>query len=143
MRVEPTVIGAVFLALASCSETPLATKITDIGGAATGAAFYIYRPGGTLDDYISLEIKRGEARRTVLSISSCSLVAARAGDGVIDATIYRSNFSGKSYPVSTGAATAERSLTTTIRSVDGAPNASDVSQLKRDGFTVIGCDLLG
>ena len=139
MRDDKFTLMCALLAMSACSEAPAPTKIAEIGGAVTGAAFYMYRPGGTLDDYISLEIRRAGVRSTILSISRCSLAAAKVGDGMINTVLFGSDFSGKSHVITTGEATGERSLTTIIRSVNAAPTENEVAKLKQDGFTVIAC----
>ena len=134
-----TLVGAVLMTLTACSDRPLPSKIAHIGGRASGAAFYMYRPGGTLDDYISLEIMQGGETLSVLSISRCSHAAARIREKVIEATLFASNFAGGVRLADVERSAAIHSPIIIIRSVSTAPSESDLRKLRQEGFTVTAC----
>lgn len=129
------------LTVAACSDPPKPEKIADLQGSEPSSTFYRYRPGSTLNDYVTLDVGIGQNKRTVLSISSCSAAGARVIRGVADVVLFNAEFAGqpannqKKYEKDLKSGTG-----LVIRVLSVEPKPSDLNVLRQQGFTIIECN---
>jgi hypothetical protein len=127
--------------LFACSPKSAPTKIVDIEGTEGRAAFYMYRPGGILDDYITLEVKRSGRRMTLVSVSSCSYAASKFSDNEIEITLFESSFSATPFVTESLNRPDDRFTTVNFTTFGRAATKIEMATLEQAGFTIVACKL--
>jgi hypothetical protein len=139
MRFYPELIIATIFTLTSCSSPKEPTKIVDIGS--SNVAFFMNIPGGTLDDYISIDVTESQHRRTLVSVSTCDMAAARSSGSTVEVVLFNADFSGFSTPNPAGKDVSRSLISDSVKvnNIFKSPKAVDIATLKRDGYTLIKC----
>lgn len=130
--------------LAACSRSPPPPEhlanIRSSSGVLTKGAFYHYKPGSILDEYLTLEINSNAERVTLVSISKCSWVGARISDQSIDIIAFRALLNLRS-PSAVMESVPTLPIPVDIRSLDRNPGNDEIETYRSDGYTMIECKM--
>jgi hypothetical protein len=135
-------LSCALLLLASCGdsrEPPQPNRQLLRFGEKGEAGFYLYRRGPMSSDYITVELGDGPKRPTLASIATCAYVAAKfQTEKDLEIRFYDSAYF---VPGSTSRlgefAASTPSLTT--KSVVSVPSREELTELARNGYTVLDC----
>ena len=138
MRAFRQLTVCALLATASCSD-PKRHKVQDIDPGGRGASYYLYRSGGTIDDFITIELREQAEYVTLVSVSFCDSVSARRVGNKLEVIAFDARLSVGRLDANTTAAQTELDMIVRNR----APTAHERSKLTDEGFSTIRCAELG
>ena len=122
--------------LATSSCTPVhREKVADIGEKDSGVAYFLYRRGGTIDDFLTVEVRDRDEDMTLMSISDCNTIAVRKVGGKLDAVGFDARISVGEIE----STRQEENTQMTIRTHNRAATGIEIQTLKQSGFTVLQC----